>query len=74
MIFILFKLYILFPYTKPTHHRKLSAFLHFQKTKNKLFPLMGTKNVLTRFLDIAIFVGTFCPHNVQFTWTTHMHS
>ena len=35
MIFILYKLYILSPYTnptpKPTHHRKLSAFLHFQK-------------------------------------------
>ncbi len=34
---------------------------------------MGTKNVptRTRILDIAILVGTFCPHNVGFTWTTH---
>jgi len=29
MIFILYNLYILSPYTNPTHHRKLSAFLHF---------------------------------------------
>jgi len=34
-ISILYKLYLLSPYTnptpKPTHHRKLSAFVHFQK-------------------------------------------
>jgi len=47
------KLYILSPYTnsipKPTHHRKLSAFLHFQKTLlsmfRKLFSSWGSKNV-----------------------------
>ncbi len=27
-----------------------------------------------RILDIAIFVGTFCPHNVGFTRTTHTHT
>jgi len=35
MTFILYKLYILSPYTnptpKPTHHRELFALLHFQK-------------------------------------------
>jgi len=34
MVFILYKLYILYPYTnpspKPTHHRKHSAFLHLK--------------------------------------------
>jgi len=38
---ILYKLYILSPYTnpipKPTHHIKLSAFLHIQKTHSVLF-------------------------------------
>jgi len=34
---------------------------------------MGTKNV-TRILDIAIFVRTFCPHNVGFIYQdTHTH-
>jgi len=28
---------------------------------------MGTKNVPTMILDIAIFVGIFCPYNVGFT-------
>ncbi len=36
MVFILYKLYILSPYTapipKPNHHRRHSAILHFQKT------------------------------------------
>jgi len=33
--------------------------------------LMGTKNVPTRILDTAFFVGTFCPHNVGFTCSVH---
>jgi len=49
MLFILYKLYILSPYTnrtpKPTRHRKLSAFLRFQKTSlsmiYKLFSSWG---------------------------------
>lgn len=34
---------------------------------------MGTKNVSTktRILDIAITMGTSCPHNISFTRTTH---
>ncbi len=81
MVFILYKLYILSPYTapipKPNHHRRHSAILHFQKTSlsliYKLVSSWGPKNVptRTRILDIAILVGTFCPHNVGFTWTTH---
>jgi len=73
------------PYTpKPTHHRKLSAFLHFQKTYflmilliYKLFSSWGPKNVSTRtrILDIAISVGTFSPHNVPGKHThTHTHT
>ncbi len=81
MVFILYKLYILSPYTapipKPNHHRRHSAILHFQKTSlsliYKLVSSWGPKNIptRTRILDIAILVGTFCPHNVGFTWTTH---
>ncbi len=77
MVFILYKLYILSPYTapipKPNHHRRHSAILHFQKTSlsliYKLVSSWGPKNVptWTRILDIAILVGTFCPHNVGFT-------
>ncbi len=77
MVFILYKLYILSPYTapipKPNHHRRHSAILHFQKTSlsliYKLVSSWGPKNVptRTRILDIAILVGTFCPHNVGFT-------
>ncbi len=84
MVFILYKLYILSPYTapipKPNHHRRYSAILHFQKTSlsliYKLVSSWGPKNVptRTRILDIAILVGTFCPHNVGFTWTTHTHT
>ncbi len=84
MVFILYKLYILSPYTapipKPNHHRRHSAILHFQKTSisliYKLVSSWGPKNVptRTRILDIAILVGTFCPHNVGFTWTTHTHT
>ncbi len=84
MVFILYKLYILSPYTapipKPIHHRRHSAILHFQKTSlsliYKLVSSWGPKNVptRTRILDIAIVVGTFCPHNVGFTWTTHTHT
>jgi len=44
MVFILYKLYILSPYTvpipKPTHHRKHSVFLHFLK-KNILYDLFA---------------------------------
>ncbi len=79
MVFILYKLYILSPYTapipKPNHHRRHSAILHFQKTSlsliYKLVSSWGPKNVptRTRILDIAILVGTFCPHNIGFTWT-----
>ncbi len=29
---------------------------------------------MTRILDIVIFVGTFCRHNVGFTRTTHTHT
>ncbi len=40
MVFILYKLYILSPYTapipKPNHHRRHSAILHFQKTSLSL--------------------------------------
>ncbi len=51
MVFILYKLYILSPYTapipKPNHHRRHSAILHFQKTSLSLIYkagfLMGTK-------------------------------
>ncbi len=77
MVFILYKLYILSPYTapipKPNHHRRHSAILHFQKTSlsliYKLVSSWGPKNVptRTRILDITILVGTFCPHNVGFT-------
>ncbi len=77
MVFILYKLYILSPCTapipKPNHHRRHSAILHFQKTSlsliYKLVSSWGPKNVptRTRILDIAILVGTFCPHNVGFT-------
>ncbi len=77
MVFILYKLYILSPYTapipKPNHHRRHSAILHFQKTSlsliYKLVSSWGPKNVptRTRILDIAIVVGTFCPHNVGYT-------
>ncbi len=84
MVFILYKLYILSPYTapipKPNHHRRHSAILHFQKTSlsliYKLVSSWGPKNVptRTRILDIAIVVGTFCPHNVGYTWTTHTHT
>ncbi len=84
MVFILYKLYILSPYTapipKPNHHRRHSAILHFQKTSlsliYKLVSSWGPKNVptRTRILDIAILVGTFCPHNVGFTWTTRTHT
>ncbi len=84
MFFILYKLYILSPYTapipKPNHHRRHSAILHFQKTSlsliYKLVSSWGPKNVptRTRILDIAIVVGTFCPHNVGYTWTTHTHT
>ncbi len=84
MVFILYKLYILSPCTapipKPNHHRRHSAILHFQKTSlsliYKLVSSWGPKNVptRTRILDIAILVGTFCPHNVGFTWTTRMHA
>ncbi len=84
MVFILYKLYILSPYTapipKPTHHRRHSAILHFQKTSlsliYKLVSSWGPKNVptRTRILDIAIVVGTFCPHNVGYTWTTGTHT
>jgi len=36
---------------------------------------MGTKNVPTMILDIAIFVGIFCPYNVGFTRSpTHPHT
>ncbi len=66
MVFILYKLYILSPYTapipKPNHHRRHSAILHFQKTSlsliYKLVSSWGPK------IDI-------CPHNVGYTWTTH---
>ncbi len=84
MVFILYKLYILSPCTapipKPNHHRRHSAILHFQKTSlsliYKLVSSWGPKNVptRTRILDIAILVGTFCPHNVGFTWTTHTNT
>ena len=85
MVFILYKLYILSPYTapvpKPTHHRRHSAFLHFQTTSlsviYKLISSWGPKNVptRTRISDIAILVGTFCPHNVGFTRPhTHTHT
>ncbi len=77
MVFILYKRYILSPYTapipKPNHHRRHSAILHFQKTSlsliYKLVSSWGPKNVptRTRILDIAIVVGTFCPHNVGYT-------
>ncbi len=77
MVFILYKLYILSPYTapipKPNHHRRHSAILHFQNTSlsliYKLVSSWGPKNVptRTRILDIAIVVGTFCPHNVGYT-------
>jgi len=60
-------------HTKQTHHRKRSAFLHFQKTPlrmiYKLFSSLGPKKCPIRksILYIDIFVGTFCPHNVGFT-------
>ncbi len=66
MVFILYKLYILSPYTapipKPTHHRRHSAILHFQKTSlsliYKLVSSWGPKNIptRTRISDIAILV------------------
>ncbi len=84
MVFILYKLYFLSPTPKPTPHRKLCAFLVFQNTLfcmiYKPFSLRGPKNVLTRtrILDIAMFVGTFFPHNVGFTRNppphTHTHT
>ncbi len=48
---------------KYTPHRKHLAILDFQKT---VF-LMGLKSVPTRVLDITIFVGTFCPHNIGYS-------
>ncbi len=41
----------------------------------KLVSSWGPKNVptRTRILDIAILVGTFCPHNVGFT-RPHTHT
>jgi len=41
-----------------------------------LFFLMGTKNVptRTRISDIAIFVETFCPHNVGLARRTQTHT
>jgi len=66
MFFTLYKLYSLYTKTtpNPTYHRKLSAFLHFQKKRTslgmiyKLFSLWGTKHFLTRtrILEIDIFV------------------
>jgi len=55
--------HIISPYSNPTHHRKLSAFLGFQKQTNKqslytLFSSRGPKHFpkRTRISDIAIFV------------------
>jgi len=43
MVFALYKLYVLSPYTnptpKPTRHRKLPAFLHKKKKKLILYDL-----------------------------------
>jgi len=68
MIVILYKLYILSPYTNSSHHTKLFAFLHFQNsslcTIYKLFSSWGPTYVPTRITisDIDTFVGNFCPH------------
>ncbi len=63
------------PTPKPTHHSKLSAFLHFQSLC-MIYKLVGDlKNIPIRleFTGITILVGTFGPHNVGNT-STQTHS
>ncbi len=69
MIFILYKLYFLSPYTnptpKPTPYRKLSAFLDFQKTSfcmiYKLVCSWGPKIFPTRTRILPSVCGHFVP-------------
>jgi len=57
IVVILYKLYVLFPYTNPTHHTKLFAFSKKNITY-KLFSSWGPQIIL----EIDIFVETFCSH------------
>ncbi len=71
---------VLFPCFMGTFHRH-NGFYTVQTVKTslsliyKLVSSWGPKNVptRTRILDIAILVGTFCPHNVGFT-SPHTHT
>ncbi len=51
------------PYTNPTSKPTLTknSFSHWTQKK-------------TMISDIAIFVGTFCPHKIGFTLITHTHT
>ncbi len=67
------------PTPKPTHHSKLSAFLHFQSfcMIYKLVSSRTPKNLPIRleFTGITILVGTYGPHSVGNTSTqTHTAS
>ncbi len=74
--------HVVFPCFMGTFHRH-NGFYTVQTVKTslsliyKLVSSWGPKNVptRTRILDIAILVGTFCPHNVGYTRPhTHSHS
>jgi len=69
------ELFILSPNPKPTNHRKLFAFLNFQKTSismiYKIFSLMGNKKKMSpqvQGLDIVLFLslGYFDTHTRTF--------
>jgi len=45
MLFILYKLYILSHNPKPAHHRKHSAFLHFQNIQDSGIGILCPHNV-----------------------------
>ncbi len=62
---ILYKLYILFPYTNPTPKPTLTEIMLF-------FFIEKKSPTRKRISDIAIW-GTFRSHNIGFTWTTHTH-
>jgi len=71
---ILYKLYMLSPYTNP----KQKTFCIFLKKQDLLVGFIscfphGDQIISLKFLDITIFVGTFCPHYVGFTSTHKMY-
>ncbi len=89
MVFILYKLYVLLPYTYPTPklspHRRLCAFLDFQKKHHlvcffKPFELRGHRqcphkppsNCNTSVIPMLL--NKFCPRKPQKPVHTHTHT